>query len=322
VATDAPPAVVIVVGPEELLADRAVGAVVQQVRAVDADADVRYLQASGLEAGTVTELTSPSLFGERKAIVVRDVQEASDALLAELKARVAEPAPDVTLALTHKGVSRGGAVLQVAREHGAREIPCAAVKTRRDRLAFLSAEFAARRRRATPDAVDLLLDAVGGDLRGLASAVRQLCADTTGLVDAESVGLYYGGRAEVTGFTVADRAVEGRADEALLQLRYALGSGTDPVPIVAALAAALRAVVRMASAPRGLRDVDLARELGMAPWKVRTVRDQMRGWDAERMAVAVAAVARADEAVKGGSADPVFALERAVVTVARARGGR
>lgn len=314
------PAVTLVTGPEELLADRAVSAVVTATRAADPEVDLRDLSASGLEPGIFTELTSPSLFGERTLLVLRGVHEAGDALITELKGYLAAPADDVVLVLTHRGGTRGKGVLDAARKAGAREVPCAEVKTRRDKIGFVAAEFHAHKRQVVNEAAETLLDAVGNDLRALASAVDQLCSDTTGTVDVEVVRRYYAGMAEVSGFVVADRAVEGRADEALRQLRYALASGTEPVLIVSALAMALRNIVKVASAPRGLREPDLARELGMPPWKIRTVRGQLRGWDADGIATALTAVANADAAVKGGAADPLYALERTVVTIARSRG--
>jgi DNA polymerase III delta subunit len=314
-----PAPVTLVVGGEELLADRAVGAVIRAVRDLDPEADVRQLDAVGLPPGEITTLVSPSLFGERKVIVVRGVAQAGEDVVAELKAYVAAPADDVALVLLHKGGAKGKALLDAARKAGAAEVACAEVKTRRDRHSFVMTEFRTARRRVQTDAADALLDAVGNDLRSLASACAQLVADTTGTVDLELVSRYYEGRAEVTGFTVADRAVEGRSAEALAQLRWALASGTEPVLIVSALATALRNIVKLAVAPAGLRPADLARELGMPPWKVDVVRRQVRGWEAEGVAAALLAVAEADAQVKGAGGDPLYALERAVVTVARSR---
>ena len=72
-----------------------------------------------------------------------------------------------------------------------------------------------------------LLDAVGNDLRELAAACGQLAADTSGVIDQAVVARYYRGRAEATGFSVADRAVEGRLAEALEKLRWALAVGVS-----------------------------------------------------------------------------------------------
>src|SRR3546814_1460656 len=75
-----------------------------------------------------------------------------------------------------------------------------------------------------------LVEAVGGDLRGLASAASQLASDAPdGVVDGSVVAMYFEGRAEVKGWVVADRAVEGRTAEAIEQLRWAVETGTDPV---------------------------------------------------------------------------------------------
>ena len=312
--------VTLVVGPEELLAERAVAAAVQSARSTGAQVEVRELEAAALAPSALTELLGPSLFSEGTVLVVRDVQDASEELAAELGRYVGAPADDVCLVLVHRGGVKGKRLLDVARKAGAREVPCAEVKTRRDRLRFLQGEMRTLGRRAPDDALETLLDAVGGDLRTLASACSQLAADTTGTIDVEVVLRYYEGRAEVSGFTVADRALEGSVDEALVQLRWALHAGTDPVPIVTALAMGLRNLVKVASAPRGLRPADLARELALPPWKVDIVRRQVRGWSPEGIAVALTAIAEADAQVKGGGTDPVYALERAIVALGKARG--
>ena len=50
---------------------------VAAARAADADTDVRDLTPDQLQPGTLAELTSPSLFAERKVVVVRNAQDLS-----------------------------------------------------------------------------------------------------------------------------------------------------------------------------------------------------------------------------------------------------
>jgi DNA polymerase-3 subunit delta len=57
----------------------------------------------------------------------------------------------------------------------------------------------------------------------------------------------------------------------------------------------------------------------MAPWQIDKARRQLPGWTGAGIAAAITEVARADGAVKGGGADPIFALERAVIAIARTR---
>jgi DNA polymerase III subunit delta len=319
-----PVGVTLVVGPEEFLAERAVSRMIARAREIDAQVEVRRLSGPDLESGTLQELTSPSLFGETTLLIVDRAHELAAAQAAEVAKLIRFPAEDVALVLLHSGQSnRAKAVLEACRDTHAREIPCAKVGKVSERVDFVRGEARAAGRRLADDAARALVDAVGSDLRELAAAVAQLVSDTEGAITPEVVATYYEGRAEVSSFQVADLAVDGRTSEALGQLRHALGAGVAPVLVTSALAQALRSIGRIASAPRGARGADLARDLGMPPWKVDLVRRQVKGWTADGLAEAITAVADADAAVKGayGAGDPGYALERVVVTIGRSRAG-
>ena len=91
--------------------------------------------------------------------------------------------------------------------------------------------------------------------------------------------------------------------------------GTEPVAIVAALAMKVRQLARVAAA--GGRRMSPA-ELGMAPWQVDRARRELQGWSDDALATSILAVARADAEAKGASRDPVYAVERAVLTICNA----
>ena len=318
-AAPGPAPLTLVTGPEALLRDRAVATAVAAVRAADPEAEVNDLSAVGLEPGRLNALASPSLFGGATVIVVRDVGEAAEAIADELKAVMAAPSEDVVLVLVHSGGAKGKSLLDAARKAGAVVVECKAVKWESDKVSFVQGEFKAAGRRVAPEAAVALVDALGSDLRELANACAQLVADTDGTVDRAVVERYHAGRVEVTGFKVADAAVEGRYEEALRLLRHALATGADPVPVNAAFAAGLRTLAKVAGASRSARPDDIARDLGLAPFQVRKARGQLGGWTPEGVSAAIVAVARADEQIKGGGTDPVYALERAVVAIVEAR---
>jgi DNA polymerase-3 subunit delta len=313
------------------LAERAVSRVVTAVRAVDPGVDVRELDIADLADGALAELVSPSLFGERRVLVVRgadrsgaaddDGDSAADGALGSLIAYVKDPAEDVHLVVVHKGVSKGRGLLNAAKKAGAPEIPCAAVKRPGERISFVTQECRGHGRTITAPAAEQLIESIGGDLRALAAAALQLTADApgTGPIDIDDVRQYYSGRADATGFQVSDLVLEGRTAEALSRLRWALSTGVDPVPLVSALAIGLRSLALVASAPRGLRPAELASQLGMPDWKIRNVRGQLPGWRPDGVALAIQAVADADAEVKGGGADPAYAVERCVLRIAEAR---
>jgi DNA polymerase-3 subunit delta len=309
-------AVTVVVGDEELLVERAVAT------AKEAGADVRELLATELEPGQLAELTSPSLFGDAPLLVLRDAEQAGKDIVDELisACREAAEADDARLVLVHRGGARGKALLDAALGVGARRIDCPKITKPGERVDFVKSEARVAGKTITDDGARALVEAVGNDLRDLAAACAQLGFDADGRIDAAVVARYYRGRAEANGFAVADRAVEGKLGEALAQLRWALAVGTAPVLIASALAQGVRALAKVGTATsRGLRGADLAREVGLPPWKIDRVKAQLRGWSPDGVAAAVHVVAEADAAVKGGGTDAAYALEKAVLAIVAAR---
>jgi DNA polymerase-3 subunit delta len=322
---DSPGSVTVIVGEEELLVERAVSAAVAAAKNAGdagpdgAGPDLHDVAAAGLTAGELTGLTAPSLFGGGSVVVIRSVEDAT-ANLAEALTRLARSAaPDVSLVLTHSGGAKNKALLADLAADGARRIDCPSIKRFGDRMDFLRGEFRRAGRKADDGGLRALLDAVGTDLRELAAACSQLAADTTGVVNQAVVARYYHGRAEATGFAVADKACEGNLPGALEQLRWSLATGTSPVLVTSALAAGLRTLALVGSAGRGLSPSAQASDLGMPSWKIDKARQQLRGWTSEGLARAHAAVAEADVQVKGEGASAAYALERAITTIVSCR---
>ncbi|MET7950625.1 DNA polymerase III subunit delta [Micromonospora sp. NPDC005324] len=312
--------ILLVLGDEELLATRAVTEAVAKVRGVDPEVDVREYQASALTVGEIAEMLSPSLFGGRRLLILRSGQDARKDLVAALLAYAKNPDPEVQLLVLHLGGAKGKAFADGLRAAGATVVPAAKLKGHRDRLAFVRDEIRRAGGKCTDDAAEALIAAVGNDLRELAAACSQLVADTDGRINAETVSRYYRGRVEVTGFTVADATMVGDVPAALEALRWALHVGVDPVPIADALADGVRTVARVASAGRGSA-YQLASSLGMPAWKIERAQRQGRGWTPEGLVRAMQVAAECNAAVKGGSDDRAYALERAVFSVAAARQG-
>jgi DNA polymerase III subunit delta len=319
-ATTAAAPVGVVVGDEELLVERAVARLVGAAVAAAADggAVVREVTAARLSPGDLASLTSPSLFDAAAVVVIRDAQDAGKEIAEELAALAADPPADVHIVVTHAGGAKGKALLASLTRHGAQVVDCPKITRFGDRMTFVREEFRAAGRRIDDGGVRALIDAVGSGLREIASACAQLAADTTGTVDQSVVARYYRGRADATGFAVADKAMEGRLAEALELLRWALAIGVSPVLINSALAQGIRLAGRVGAAPRQPA-ATLAADLGAPPWRIDKVRQQLRGWTAAGIAQALAAVAEADAQVKGEGANPGYALEVAIRAIVASR---
>ena len=308
-------AVVLVTGPAEFLAERVVTQARDALRDDDPSADFTEVDGGALDLGGFAEMTSPSLFAVSRGVVIRGVDLLPEPMHQPLLDYVAAPSDEVAMVLVHPGGQRGRGLLDKLRKAGAREVKAEAPKPWQ--LGQWAIGEARRLGTALDDeAADALVLAVGVDLRALASALEQLVIDNPGQrLDAALVRAAFEGRAEVKSFDIADRAIAGDAAGALELLRWAL-SQRVPLPLVtAAFAVTLRRLVRLSFAPRGLRDADLAREVGCSPYQLKRLRGQTRGWDPSGWARAMDAVADADAAIKGAEADGGHALERMVLVV-------
>jgi DNA polymerase-3 subunit delta len=312
-----PAPIVLVSGPEDVCAERAIAGVRDYLRAEDASLEVSDVRADDYAAGTLLAVTSPSLFGEPRLVRVTGVEKCSDAFLSEAISYLAMPQEGATVVLRHTGASvRGKKLLDAIRagEGGGVEIACPAIKRDSDRYDFAAGEFQTAKKRIAAPALRTLVSAFADDVTELAAACQQLIADVPGDITEQVVERYYGGRVETSAFTVADTAIAGRYGDALIALRHALASGADPVPMVAAIALKLRTMARVA----GSREPSaaLAARVGLKDWQVDRARRDLTGWNETSLGMAIQAAARADAEVKGGSRDAVFSLERLVTVIA------
>lgn len=320
----APAPLHLVLGEEELLIERAVRETLAAARAIDATAELTRVRVSELTAPELAELVSPSLFSEGRVIVLESAQDISQELADAVASYLKDPADGVVLVVVHTGGGRskaGKSLPAALKKAGAEVTECPKLTKPAEREQFVRHEVRRAGGKIDPAGVAALIDAVGSDLRELSSAATQLVADAGGVVDAEAVRRYHRGRADVTGFAVAEKAVSGDRAAALESLRWAMQLGVPHVLVADALADAVRTIARVSGAGRGNPN-QMAGELGMPPWKIRKAQGQSRGWNQDGLATAMRVVARLNAEVKGVAADPGYALERAVLEVAAAKGDR
>ncbi|GAA5113140.1 DNA polymerase III subunit delta [Haloechinothrix salitolerans] len=314
----------LVLGDEPLLVERAVRAAIEAARAVDPTSEATTLRASELTAPVLLELASPTLFSEGRIIVIEAAQDIGQDTADALQSYLADPADGVTLIVVHSGGGRSKAAKDLPkalRKAGAAVAECNKLTKQSDRESFVRAEVKRAGGGIDAGGVSALLDAVGSDLRELSAAASQLVADSGGKVDEQAVRRYHRGRAEVTGFAVAEKVVAGDEAAAMESLRWALQIGVPHVLIADAFADAVRTVARVSAAGRGNPN-HMAGELGMPPWKIRKAQSQVRGWSTEALRESMRIVATLNAEVKGAAADPDYALERAALKLLAARNRR
>lgn len=310
----------LLLGSEAALADRALTKINAQLK--EEQAEITTLFAGDISSGEISDALSPSLFSERRALIIRDLQDLEEDSKVEITRYIESPDSTLTLVLVHKGGVKGKALLDAIKKVKPELIACDPLKKESEKEEFVKNLFIDLGRKASPAAINALVNATGTDLRELSATVSQLASDTpAGVIEEAHVNKYHQGKIETTGFDVADKVMEGNFVESLITLRHAITTGTDPVMITSAIASSLRGIAKVSGTNRGQRSFELAGELGMAPWQIDKARRQLNGWNANTLTAAVEAIAKCDAQVKGGASDPIYALEQALSKICAAKSG-
>ena len=302
-------------GGEELLAERAISHIVNETR----EATVTTLHSEIIEIGDITDALAPSLFGDSRIVVIKEIQDLVTEMSEELTAYLQNPDEDVHLIVWHKGGVKGKNLLEQIRKQSPTIIEVEQIKKESQKSEFVLAEFSRLGRKISPDAAQAIVDSVGSDMRELAGVCTQLASDVAigKTIGPEDVEKFQQGRIETSGFDVADAVMDGKTDMALITLRAALETGVDPVLVVNAISTSLRTLAKVSGASRGVKSFELAGSLGLAPWQIDKARRQLAGWTPGGLSAAVIALARADADIKGAAADSGYALERYVIAISR-----
>lgn len=311
---------VLISGPEQLLAQRIVAETKSRAMASHPEAEVNEILASELEDSMLGEVIGGSLFSSHIIAIIDDVGSCPPAVVDQLVAVAKNPPEDLCLILVHPGGVKGKGLIDKLKKAKVPVEAAAALKPW-EVPGFVMGEAKRQRIRMHQDAADELVAAVGHDLRTLASAINQLVSDSgTNEIDASIVRRYFAGRAEVTGFAVADAVLAGNATVAMERLRWALETGVPPVLITSAVASSFRGLAKYLDAQNSrLRGAELAREIGVPPFKLKDYARASNTWQVGGVAEAIRIIARGDAEVKGAATDAAFALERMVLGVLQQR---
>lgn len=311
---------ILISGPEQLLAQRVVAEIRSRALAAHPEAGINEIHATELEDSMLSEVIGGSLFSSHTLAVIDDVGSTPASVVDQLVAAASNPPEELCLILLHPGGVKGKGLIDKLKKAKVPVETVAALKPW-EVPGFVAAEAKRQRIRMQADAAEELVAAVGHDLRALASAIDQLIADSgANEIDAALVRRYFAGRAEVSGFAVADAVVAGNATLAMERLRWALETGVAPVLITSAVASSFRGLAKYLDAQNSrLRGADLAREIGVPPFKLKDYARASNTWQVGGVAEAIRLIARGDAEVKGAATDAAFALERMVLGVLQQR---
>jgi DNA polymerase-3 subunit delta len=280
----------------------------EAARAFLDDFGAHAVEVDGAEwrGGETSDLSTPSLWGERRALLVHGAHALPDHGVRELQSYLSGPAADAALVITaipragkppkwsEAVTTSGGTVKQIAPPR------------RQDLSRWLGERAAARRINVTPAGLNALISTLGEDPATLDQALSQLASAFGGGGSHEPIGpaqvrAQFEGIGEQRVWDLCDRAFAGRLGEALVALRGMLDEREDTLVILGGIASRVRDLIRVRALPERLPPAEAAKRAGLRfDWQLRRYREQAARFTPESLAALHARVVEADRALKGG----------------------
>ena len=257
--------------------------------------------------GETADLATPSLFGERRALLVSNVRALPDEAVRELARYFDAPDPGAPLVLVAvvgdrakappalvKLVKGVGTVTEVKIQR--KELPSWILKRAKTKELDLASDGAAA-----------LVDTLGEEPGALERALDQLATAFAGeRITREIVSRQFRGLGEQHVWDLCDKAFSRELPGAMRSLRTLLEAGEAGLMLLGAITSRLRDLIRVKSLPEGLAPAEAARQAGLRfDWQVRRYREQAKRFSPEELAGLHERIAWADRALKSGATDDV-----------------
>ena len=259
------------------------------------------------QGGETADLATPSLFAERRALLVSNARALPDEGVRELARYLEAPdpgAPLVLVAVVGDRAKAPAALVKLVKGVGT----VTEVKIQRKELpGWLLKRATAKGLDLAPDGAAALVDTLGEDPGALERALEQLATAFTGeRITREIVARQFRGLGEQHVWDLCDRAFSRDLPGAMRSLRTLLEAGEAGLMLLGAITSRLRDLIRVASLPERLAPADAARQAGLRfDWQVRRYRQQAKRFSAEDLAGLHERIAWADRALKSGATDDV-----------------
>lgn len=255
-------------------------------------------------------LLTPSMFGDRRIVVVREVDKLPAESQRELTRYLESPAAaDATLVLV--GTKLSSQMLSAGRKTG--HVVDAAKGKRSELLVWLKHQMVAKGLTPGGDALNALVEAVGEQRMALSQAVEELslAIPKGGRVTAKQVSRQFQGRADVKLFGFIDAVADRQGAAALQSLHHLLGQGESVQMLFWTLTRHFRMLLVAADQPAA----QVGKDLGIQPWRAEKLVKQARNFKPGVLLKAYQMLAEADVKMKKSEEPEGLTLEKAVVAI-------
>ena len=292
-----------------LLREAALGAL-GDLHAVEVD-------AAEWRGGELQDLATPSLFGERRALLITDARALSKEALVELAEYVAAPDPDSPLVLACQVAERGkppAALSKLVEPAGeVRQVQL----QRKDLEPWLVQRAAAAGTVLTPPAARALVEVLGEDIAQLDSALVQVASAFPGEdVRPAQVHQQFRGLGEQKTWDLCDKAFAKDLPGAIRSLRAIEESGDEALMVLGGIASRIRDLLKVRALPDRMPPTEVARAAGLRfDWQARRYQRQARNFSLAELVGLHDRITEADRSLKSGG-DAGVVMPALIVTIA------
>lgn len=299
-------------GTEELLLRRAAERLLDELRG-EGPVEVVDLRAGDLREHGMPDLRTGSLFGDRRAVLVREAHELPSDIASGLVGELEQAPPEAVVILLASGTGRIMKLAKAIKAVGGRIDVAPPREWEGSKWAGLVRdEFRQHQRKASAAAVDAIVNHAGLDVSQIAEKVSQVVAAVPhGVIDERDVERAVVGHGSRGSFAVADAMCARNPARALELLRGVLEAGSDPIMILGALVYRVRTIVAVA----GKLDPKDA-GLRISGGQLRHLHGARRNFGPGELTRAMRTLADADVELKSGDLPGELVIERAVVQIA------
>ncbi|HET7235458.1 MAG TPA: DNA polymerase III subunit delta [Actinomycetota bacterium] len=271
------------------------------------DLQPQEVDATAWRGGETSDLATPSLFGERRALLVSDARSLPDEALFELRQYLQAPDPDAPLILLATVGERAKAPAALVKLVEAVGKITQVKLQRKDVPGWLLQRARAKELNLSPEGAAALVATLGPEPGVLEQSLDQLAAAYPGLrVDAGIVAGQFRGLGEQHVWDLCDKAFARDLPAAMRSLGTLLGDRESGLMILGGITSRLRDLLRVKALPERLPPAELAQRAGLRfDWQARRYREQARRFSMEELLALHERVTWADRALKSGATDDV-----------------
>lgn len=293
----------------------------ETAEAVLGDIDPTEVDADEWTGAELQDLATPSLFGERRALLVNDARSLTKDAVAQIASYLQAPDPDAVLVIACEVAERGKppAALVKAME-GVGEVRQAQIP-RKELEPWLVRRAGEAGIDLTPPAARALVEVMGEEAGPLASSLQQLGSAFPGIkITSKEVHGQFRGLGEQQTWDLCDKAFAKDLPGAMRSLRSIEEMGDDPLKTLGGIALRLRELIKVRALPDRMPPRQVAQEAGLRfDWQARRYQQQARNFSMPELVRLHARITDVDRALKSGATGTVV-MPALVSEIAAARG--